>query len=193
MDLKELGITKEELATRVVDKVSGQLLSRRVGRYDPDEDGEYTHECPTEFSSEVEKLIKERIHADVARLSEAHILPHVTAMVEDLTLHETTKWGEKKGAPVSFTEYLIARAGVYLEEEVNAKGESRPESRGYDWKSAGPRLKWLVRLRLRGQIEKAMGDAVERLNASFADTITATVKDQLAEFAEKLKIKVSPG
>lgn len=193
MDLKELGITKEELATRVVDRVAGRLLERRCGRYDPEDDDDYDSTCPTEFSREIETLIRERIHEDVARLSEAHILPHVTAMVDDLTLQETTKWGEKKGKPVSFTEYLIERAGVYLEEEVNAKGNSRTEGHDYDWKSAGPRLKLLVRNRLNSRIAKAMEEAVAKLNASFADTITTTVKEQLAEFAEKLKVKVSPG
>ena len=56
---------------------------------------------------------------------------HVTAYVESFCLTETNKWGKKTGKSMTFTEYLVQRAELYLTEKVDLRGKAK----GEEWDS----------------------------------------------------------
>ena len=185
LSLSELGITQEELQERVVEKIAEQLL----GDKDFDEDG-----CPSISKSTLHKSLEKRIvdHVElsIAKLAEAHILPNVSRYIEDLCLQETTKWGEKKGAPLSFVEYLVQRAESYLREEVNYEGKNKTECGSYGFDGKQTRVTYLVHKHLQYTIESAMKDAVKNVNGVISGALAETCKIQLANIASSLKVNV---
>lgn len=185
-DLESLGITKEELQERVVERVADQLLTG-VG-YDHNSDMEYT--TASQFQREMDKLIKARIEATINAIAEREVLPNVASYIENLTLQHTNTWGEKQGAPISFIEYLIKRANEYLQEKVNYQGQGKDEANGYSWSGTQTRITHLVNSHLHHSIETAMKQAMAQATGEVAKGIHETTRLKLNEIAGKLKLEV---
>lgn len=185
IDIESLGFTKDELQQRVVDQICGQILSS-VGY---DEEG---NEASTQsrFSRSVEKKCKEQIDATIDRLAQQYIFPNVSQYIETLCLQETTTWGEKRGEPVTFIQYLVKRAEHYLQEPVDRNGKNKGESGDYSWSAGQSRITHLVHEHLRFSIESAMRDALNIANKSIATGIAETVKIKLSEITQGIQIAV---
>lgn len=187
LTLAELGLTKEELQKRVIDRIAEQLL----GEKDFDGDG-----CEiisaSSLKKSLEKIITTHIEQSIARVAEAHVLPNVSRYIEDLCLQETNKWGEKKGAALTFKEYLVQRADTYLREEVNYEGKSKIENgSNYSWSASQTRITHLVHKHLHNTIESAMKEAVKNVNSVVAGALAETCKIQLNNIANSLKVSVT--
>ena len=185
LTLESLGFTKEELQQRVINQLCEQFTTT-VG-YNQD-DGSYPVE--TDFAKQIEKLVKNRIDETINAIAEKHVLPNVTQYVENLTLQETNKWGEKKGGKVTFIEYLIHRAEAYMQEQVDHNGKGKSESGGYSWSGVQTRITYLVHEHLRYSIDTAMKQAMKEATGQIARGIHETVRMQLNEISAKLKVEV---
>jgi len=186
MDVKDLGFTEEELQQRVVDQICDRLLSSKRFNYDDEE--EYVGE--SDFHKKLIALVKTRIDEAVEAMGEKHVLPNVSRYVEEICLQETTTWGEKKGEPMSFVEYLVQRADHYLREEVDHSGKTKKENSGYGWSKSGTRVASLIHKHLDFNIQKAMKEAVANVNHSLSAGLEETVKIKLAEISNGLKVTV---
>ena len=185
-DLASLGITKEELQERVVERVAEQLLTG-VG-YDPNSDTEFT--TASQFQREMDKLVKARINETINAIAEREVLPNVASYIENLTLQHTNAWGEKQGAPISFIEYLIRRANDYLHEKVDYSGKAKEEAGSYGWSGTQTRITHLVNSHLHYSIKTAMEQAMAQAIGEVAKGIHETVRLKLNEVAAKLKVEV---
>jgi hypothetical protein len=179
------GMSKEELATRVVEHVAAQLLVRDAY----DEDGEPCGTQSTQFERALQQRIKDHLDAEVGRQAEKHVLPKVTDMVERLVLQKTNQWGEKTGKPVTFIEYLVERAEHYLTEKVNHNGKTREED-SYSWRENTSRISYLVHKHLQYSIKIAMEEAVSEANKSITGGLEKAVKISLQQVIDKLKVQV---
>jgi hypothetical protein len=184
LTLESLGLSKEELADRVVQAAADRLLLD----VSVDDEGE-PHPINSTFERQIEKLIKARTETTIAALAEKHVLPNVTTYVENLCLQETNRWGEKTGAKVTFIEYLVQRADAYLREEVDYDGKSQAEDR-YNWPKNGTRIAYLVEKHLYQSIEVAMKQALKSANESIVGGIEKTVKMKLAEVAQQMTVSL---
>jgi len=110
--------------------------------------------------------------------------------IENLTLQETNKWGEKTGTPVTFIEYLVKRADAYLIEPVNYDGKSKEEVGGYSFSGAQSRITHMVHKHLHYSIETAMKNALSQVNAALSGGIQATVKTKIDEIVSSIKINM---
>lgn len=182
LSIEELGITQDELISRVVEKICDSTLTE----FGTDEDGNETP-YPSSFQKRLRDAIKTCIDTKIAAIAEKHILPKVSEMVETITIQETNKWGEKKGEPVSFIEYMTNRAEAYLREDVNYEGKAKAESNSYSWSKSQSRITHLVHKHLQYSIETAMQAAMQNANSAIADGIQQTVKIKLEEIAKSLK------
>lgn len=185
LTLAELGLTQEELRERVIDKMAEQLL----GEKSFDEDG-YATVSSSHLKQQLEKKIVSHVEATIAHLADVHVLPSVSRYIEDLTLQETTKWGEKKGAPMTFREYMVHRAESYLREEVNFEGKTKAENGSYSFSGAQTRITHLVHRHLHYTIESAMKEAVNNINKVMGEALAETCKIQLKNIAASLKVNV---
>lgn len=189
MDLSDLGFTKEELQQKVIDGIVDRFMEARTG----DDEGR-TWVGDSEFKRKLDKEIQKQIDAAVTKLGESHVAPLLAGMVEGITLQRTTEWGEKKGEPVSFVEYLVQRADAYLREEVNYDGKSKEDAarRGdsYGWKASGTRVATMVHQYLHSAIETAMKQALANANHAIVGGLEQAVKVKLGEVASALKVEV---
>ncbi len=179
MDLAELGLTREELQQRVVDTICNKLLA--VGSSD------------TVFAEELETLVKEQITSSVCAVAEKHLVPGISERIENICLQATTAWGEKKGEPLSFTQYLLERADAYLLEPVDYGGKTKAEARGLSWNKDQTRITYMIHRHLHCFIEAAMKEVLKKANTTIVEGIEKTVKIKLKEVANALKITVTTG
>ena len=185
LSIAELGITNDELIARVVDKLCESLLVE----YEMDENGNETP-VSSRFKTSLKEAVKKQANDKINAIAESHVLPQVTNFIEGLILQETNHWGEKTGKPVTFIEYLTARADAYMKEPVNYDGKAKDEN-SYSWVGKQTRITYLVNKHLHYSIETAMKKAMEAANSSIAQGIQETVKIQLEQLATKIKLSVS--
>ena len=185
IDLEELGITKDELINRVVEKIADRMLE---GSIHTDEYGdEYTGS--TDFNRKLDKAIEKRIDVAINTLADEKVLPNVIEYVKKLTLDETNKWGESKGKPVTFIEYMVLRAEAYMTEPVNYEGKPRGKD-NYHWSASGSRISHEVHKYLQYEISTAMKEIIKDANTTLAKGLQETCKIKMAEIAKGLKVKV---
>jgi len=183
--LEALGISAEDLTNRIVDKAVDCLLSETA--FDEDDD-EYV--VPTDLKRRLDKAVKAQVDTKIAALAEQHVLPRVSEMIENLTLQETNKWGEKTGASLTFIEYLTQRADAYMQEPVNHNGKTKAEET-YNWSKSTSRVAYLINSHLHYSIEAAMKAALKDANSSIAKGLEDAVKTALQQATARLKVAVT--
>jgi hypothetical protein len=187
--IDDLGITQEELVNRVVDRIADLFLLTKVAG----EDGEEWDD-DSSFAKNVKREVQTRVDQAVNALADKHVLPNVTQYIESLTLQETTKWGEKRGKPLTFIEYLVLRAETYMNELVDCDGKNESEARdSYSWSGKQSRLTHAIHQHLHISIETAMKQVLADANSQLVKGIQETVKAKLQEVAAKLKVTADLG
>lgn len=185
--LESLGLTKEEIQKRIVERICDGLMEDQL-RYDGEGESESWRTTP--FAKALDKRIKEHIDAKVSALFEAHVIGKVEAMVHGLTLQKTNDWGEPKAEPITFVQYLIQRAERYMTEQVDYEGRSKGKNHYGSWNAQGTRITHIVEKYLHFHIEQAMKTILEHGNATLVEGIEKTVSIKLAEISKKLKVEV---
>jgi hypothetical protein len=183
--IEALGFTKDEIAQRVVDTIVRDLTHRRH----EDEDGESWF-GESEFKQGIDKAVRERINAEVERVADEHIAPRIAEMIDGATLQQTNQWGEKRGEPVTFIEYLVQRAEAYMTEPVSYDGKVKGENGGFSWSAKGTRVAYMIDKHLNFSIEKAMKQALSEANASIAKGLNDAVKTAIGNLTVQMKTEV---
>lgn len=186
ISLEALGISKADLEEKLVSRLAEEFTTEVSW----DEDG-HAFQKPSSISKQIKAHVQAHLDAKVAQIAAEHVLPNVSEMVSNLVLQSTNQWGEKTGKPVTFIEYLTARADEYLREDVDMNGKSRAEAGGYDFRKTTNRITYLVNRHLQHSIETAMKAALAQANSSIAAGLEGAVKHALAEATTKLKVAVT--
>lgn len=185
--LEALGISKETLADRIVDQAVETLLSSNG--FDPDEGEERTYE--SRFKKDISARLQKAVDAKIAALAAEHLIPRVGEMIEQANMRETNPFGEPKGPPLTFKEYIAHRAQVYMSETVDINGLSKAESSGGYWSASGPRLTVLMRIYIRDTLDKHAKAAVVDVNKVIAKNIEKAAVEAIAGAAAALKVSVA--
>lgn len=106
--LKEIGITKEELQDKVIEKVVRCVLSRNTF----DENGN-VEAISSDFSNRLNKLVQEKIQSTIDKIASKSVLPNVEKYIKELKIQKTNSYGEPKQDPQTIVEYLIQTAENY--------------------------------------------------------------------------------
>lgn len=183
--LEALGINKEDLQQRVVDQIVESLLTKTSV---DDEDRAYYGE--SEFSRDLKVLVKTSIDKKVADLAEKFVLPDVEKYIEELTIQTTNQYGEKRGEPITFVEYLVHRAKDYMQEQVDSSGKSKGTD-SYSWTGKQTRITYLINSHLHYSIETAMKNSLSIATGEIARGIHETARIKLNEIAANLKVGVT--
>ncbi len=184
--LKALGISPEELGNRIVDQAVDVLMSSTG--FDPDTEEETRYE--SRFKREIEARVQKAVDEKIAALAAEHLIPRVGELIEKANLRKTNTYGEPKGEPMTFIEYIASRAEVYMAEGVDIQGRSKAEG-DYNWKSAGPRLTVLMRGYIRATLESHAKAAVTDVNKVIAANLEKAARDAIQQAAGALKVNVS--
>jgi len=181
--LEALGISKEEILGKIVDRCADSIMS--ADYYN--EDGE-KYRARTDVEARIVDLCRKRVDEKVQAIADAHILPFVGERIENMTLQQTNKWGEKVGESITFVEYLVKRADAYLTEPVNYEGKGKEEAGGYSWSGSQSRITYMINKHLQYSIETAMKNAVSQVNSALSKGLQETVKMKIDEIVSSLKI-----
>lgn len=186
--LEALGISPEELGSRIVEQCVESLLNSTGFNLVTEEETRYE----SRFKREIETRIQKAVDEKIAALAAVHLVPRVGEMIEKADMRQTNKYGEPKSPPMSFKEYIAYRADAYMSEDVNSEGLSKEEKNdSYSWSKAGPRLSVLMRGYIRETLEKHAKAAVTDVNKVIAKNIEAAARDAITAAAAALKVTVA--
>lgn len=185
--LESLGLNLETLGDRIVDQCVSVILHGTS--FDPDTEEPVCYD--TKFKNEIRKRIQDAVDAKIAAVAGEHILPKVGELIEHAEFREHSRYGEPTGPALTFKEYIAARAGKYMSENVNYEGRSKEEATEYSWKAEGPRLTVLMRLHIRETLEKHTKIAMSDVNKSIAKNIESAARDAITAAAAAIKVSIS--
>lgn len=174
LNLEALGFDRDEIRDRVIEQIADRVIRGSDESFDKTLDNRI-HECATET---------------INRLADEKVLPNVSKYIEDLVLQSTNEWGEKKGKPVSFVEYLVQRAEAYMQEKVSFEGKGKGEGNSYGWSGTQTRITYLINKHLHYSIATAVKDALSGINESLGRDLAETVKIKLREVTDSLKVEI---
>lgn len=191
--LESLGLSKEEIADRVVESICQHALRRVVTGYD--EYGERSDEKPTEFMKQIDARIALKIDEAIANIAGRHVIPSLEQFIENFHMVETNQWGEKKGRSFTFVEYLVDRCQAYMVEMVDTNGKAKtevPEYNQREWRGVMPRMVFHMNKQLMDGMVKALGTVVTEARGTLCDSLTDAVRQTLVEITNKVSVKVVP-
>ena len=187
LTFESLGLSKEDVAERVVETIAERILKETTY----DEDGD-----PKSFPSKVEKtlreLVQERVNKRVEEIAEAEIIPKLTDYIDNLTFTKTNSYGEPKAAPQTLREYLTEKAEKYLTEDVNYNGKTKSEE-GYNWSKNTTRILYLVREHLQYEVKTVLEKALKEANSQIAGGIQGAIKISLEQILAGIKVGITVG
>jgi len=189
IDLAIIGLTQEELQNRLIES----LCDRALTCITFDEDGD-VFASGSPLSARLRKEIQERIDDAIRLVADKHITPQLVDKIESITLQQTNEWGEKKGEPVSFIEYLTKRTEKFMVEPVDANGRSQEECRrrGDSFYGKGTtRIAQAIDKHLEYSIKSAMEKALADAQSTITVSLTEACKLALTEVQSKLKVQVT--
>ncbi|MFA0967372.1 hypothetical protein [Pseudomonas amygdali] len=182
--LEALGLSTTDLASRIVEQAVQSLLSSTG--YDEDGD-EYP--TPSRFKQQIDTRVKDAINQKIDALFAEHVLPRVGEIIEGADMRKTSSYGEPKGEPMTFKEYIASRAEVYMSEKVDFNGKSKDESgNDYNWRETGPRLTVLMKMYIKDTLEKSAKTAINDVNKVIAKNIEQAAKEAILSCAASLKV-----
>lgn len=184
LSIEALGISREEIIDRIVDRLAEKLLHEHV--YGPE--GE-DYERPAPLARAIHDQVVAKMAEAVEKIAAKNILPNVETYVENLCLQETNKWGEKTGKKMTFVEYLVQRAEAWIIEPVDYQGKPKGTD-SFSWRAQGTRIGHMIHEHLDHQIRTAISQALSDLNKSVAKGLHETVRMQLNDVLGKLKVEV---
>lgn len=187
MDLADLGMTQDELQQRVVASCADRLLTTFSV---DDENVAYPRE--SKLKAAIKAEVWERIRKTVERNCEDEFQPRVDAYFESLLVPCTNKFGEKKGEPMTFMEYVTAAIDKYLAEAVDKDGRSREEasSRGVSFRKHRTRLEHVVDVQLTDRIHDLTKEAVQNISQTAGDRLIDAVKAELDRLSSSLTVAI---
>lgn len=183
INLEDLGISKEDLAERVVESIA----ERYVNDTSFDEDGNPGYTKPTKLAERLKALVAERIDAGLKKVIDEHILVDAEGYLKTMMLQETNQWGEKKSGPYTLIEWLQKRAVTYLTEQVDSSGRDKA-SVGYNWAPSQTRLTHIIHQYFHYHIQGTLEAVVQDANKQIAGGIQGAVEASLNDILTKIKI-----
>lgn len=179
LDLKGLDFTREEILERIASKAAEQIFG---GDFDENES------ILGRIENQVHHSLSKSIDAAVAKIGDEVVAPRIEEYIRGCVLQTTNQWGEKKGEPTTFVEYLVARANEYVTEPVDAHGKTKKQS-GYPWNEHSTRVVLLIERYLQSTIESELKQILADVNNSFASGLSDAVKLSLKELMGKVSVK----
>lgn len=190
LDLAALGISKEDLLDRVVERITESILDQ----YRTDEFGTRHYVGKSDFVKELDKKIQGVYDEQVNKILTADYAPIIEQKLSAHIFQMTNEYGEPKGTPMTVTEFFKTRIDKFLSEKVDEKGKSKEEYKdSYDrnsFRGTTPRLAYHIDKTIASWMQQSIAEVVKAAHTNIAVAIQETVRQQLAVVASKFAIEV---
>ena len=182
IDLESLGMTTECLANRVIDRIVDRIFEGTTDEFYSDK-----------IEAGLTKLVASRLNDKINAIAEASLYPIIDAKIDGFILQETNAYGEAKGGPKSFTEYLCGKAEEYLMEPIDGNGRTEAEckAKNLSWYSRDvhtTRIENHISRYLKSRVEDAMKTATAAIGTVIQKSLEKTVTDVLKDMSEKIHV-----
>lgn len=182
----ELDLDQKKIEQLVVERCSEKILSKVGYGCDYDSGHDYEYDADSNFQQKIQTKVQEHIDRRIDEIASTHVIPKVEEHIKNLVLQETNKWGEKKGKPVTFVEYMVGRAEQYMLEPVDIHG--KPKGSSFRGSDEHTRLVYMLEQMLCHDIEKAVKEILSAANLTFTESIRKTVQMQLKQITDKISV-----
>lgn len=179
LDLNELNFTREEILDRIASKAADNIFG---GDFDESET------IADNIEQRVRKSLGKSINTAVDKIGDEVVAPRIEEYIRSCVLQTTNQWGEKKGEPTTFVEYLVKRAEAYVTEPVDEWGKAKAQG-DYRWKEHSTRVAQLIDRYMQVTIENAVKQILADANATFAEGLSSAVKISLKDLMDKVQVK----
>lgn len=180
--LEQLGISKDDLQQKVVDKIVSDLMNCS----DYDEDGDIC-ESRSKFAVELRGLIQNQIKSSVAATAAQCVLPQVHELVSAAVIRKTNRYGEQTGEPETFTSFLLKTAQTWLTECVDASGKRESDFNYRDqFKPIGTRIQIECRRHVSEVFSKELAEQFCRIQQQIRDGLQEAVAIKLQQLEASL-------
>lgn len=175
--LKILGITPEKIMEMAVEK----LISGMREHYDD----EYIEQrAARTFKEELQRKIDDAVSAFLDKQLE----PVLKGAVSTLILQPTNHYGERKGEPIPFVEYVTKRASEWLGEPVDGEGRAGRDSYGGGTKQ--PRLMWAFDKYFGYQMQAAIKSVLDASLQSLGGSLAKMVEEHTRKLTAVVKVSL---
>lgn len=164
---KNVEINQETIERKVVESAAEQIVASVLSG----------HDLMSRIQEQVESQI--RIHCDDT------VSPLISEEICKFVIQQTNNFGEQKGEPVTFAEFLAEKANEYLHERVNHKGE--PVGKNSYERMVQSRLTHMLDKQLSHHIKTEMKDAMKSVVSAVAPAIATTCGLKIREATEDIR------
>lgn len=175
ISLKDLGLSEAQLKSAVIE--------RMVDRIFDNEDI-----CEGNFKADVNIRVKEKLDEAINNIALQNVMPNFDRLIGEFQIQETNQFGDKKGEPITFTEYLTARAIDYMKEPVNYQGKTQKED-SYSWRKHSERMAWMVNKHVDLHIKRALEEAFKHADGILKDGLSKAFDAELKKFAQTFTLQ----
>jgi hypothetical protein len=179
--LDELGISKEDLESRIIDELLEHHVRTTDYRYDET------------FQNKLKDIIDSKITDYIDR----EVSPRIEERLNTLVLREYTKWGDIRPGvePKTLTEYLLERIDQYITEDVDEQGLSRSEFNalakyGPGWTKKGNRINFLISQIIQVNFKEEFTNIIRGVHKNITIGLEEVVRENLKRVSESFTIAV---
>lgn len=189
--LIELGEALGMTPDQVIDRAIERLVGGSVEEYFDWDDGPTRRTKPSPLAAEVESRVQAAIDAAVDKLAEETVVPKAEELIRGFVIQKTNGYGEAKGEPVQFTDYLVKRAEDWLNEPVNYNGQAKAQVRyGDTWRADTTRFAAMMDRHIGSSLSIAIEKIYKAADEQVAGGLKKAVLEKLAELTSDIKITI---
>ena len=191
--LEDLGI---EISEEKVLECAAELIARNamsdVGRGLYEEPADVLGDVSDtgHFRERLEKRVNEKIDEAIDNVAAKHVLPNIEEFIEGYCLQKTNEWGEAKGEPKTFTEYLVERTTQWIGEEVDHEGKAKNSRDSYHWRSKSTRMAFYVDKHLHFHMQRAMEAVVKSALPTLEKGLNEALAGNIKKALEQIRVAV---
>lgn len=172
-----LGISRDELINKIVDAAVEDLLSS-VSTDDEGNSYKMSSRLREDFNTELTK----RISSTVSGLVDSLVTPEY---IRTTTFPRYSKYGEKKGDPLTFKEFVEQCVNKILDSRIDDSGKIlEPGSYGYD------RGKHFMSGLVEKTIERELREAIQKGLINIQQEVTNALKAAATEIITKITASI---
>lgn len=165
----EINLDPQELRAEIVEQAAQKIVESFECEHMPD------------LNDRVETLLDTALRQKCDDV----VGPIIEQGIEAHVIQITNNYGEAKGEPKTFTEYLVGVAEGYLNQHVDYHGKEIA-SGSYGYKDGRPRVIYMIDQYLHMRVQDAVKEALAAINKSIAPALAEVVKNESAKVVAQM-------
>lgn len=187
--IESLGVDKEELVTRIVNRAAVQVVDHCFSM--ADDQSRYKS-----LRQQVTEVTIAHVDDALSAIMNQEVMPMIDKGLHRLLIHQTNKVGEEKAPPMTLREYIQDKTEKYLGEAVDNNGKvlgnGGEEVFRYN-KSAMTRLSYLIDARIKEaaqyKAQALMADIVREIGKPLQQALQEAVNRAAEQIKNAVRVK----